>query len=95
MAMSTNDATALDISRLKGTQALQACTETLGELWQWSVEFIESSFPAFLKLAGQIWQSWLTLFPRNDVWDPWGAALVMIFVVLLITHQVQKLVTPA
>ncbi len=93
--MSTNDATTLDISRLNGTQALQVCTETLGKLWQWSVEFIESSFPAFLKLAGQIWHSWLTLFPRNDVWDPWGAALVMIFVVLLITHQVQKLVTPA
>ncbi|MBV1933141.1 MAG: hypothetical protein KUG59_00520 [Parvibaculaceae bacterium] len=93
--MSTNDTTTLDISQLDGTKALQVCTETLGELWQRSVEFIESSFPTFLKLAGQIWQSWLTLFPRNDVWDPWGAALVMIFVVLLITHQVQKLVTPA
>ncbi|MBV1886958.1 MAG: hypothetical protein KUG61_07735 [Parvibaculaceae bacterium] len=75
--------------------ALRLLAQALGDFWRWSVEFMQTCFPAFMKLATQMWESWVSLFPRDAVWDPWGAGLVMIFVVLLITHQIQKLLTPA
>lgn len=93
--MNKEDAPALDNQPLDLAQAFQLCADTLSDLWRKSIEFIETSFPAFLKLVSQIWDAWLTLFPPDDVWDPWGAALVMIFVILLLTHQIQKLLAPA
>lgn len=71
------------------------CSEAWTDFWLEVGEFFEATFPAFLKLIRQIWEAWLTLFPRTDVWDPWGAACVMIFVVLFLTRQILKLLTPA
>ncbi|MFT6510093.1 MAG: hypothetical protein ACJAVO_002360 [Parvibaculaceae bacterium] len=93
--MSKQIPTILDTLDPELRHMLQVGADTLADFWLEVGEFFEDTFPAFLKLIRQIWEAWLTLFPRTDVWDPWGAACVMIFVVLFLTRQILKLLTPA
>ena len=93
--MSNDDAITLDLLCQKLAQGFSTSANFLEGLWHGSIEFIEATFPDFLRLVSQMWEAWVSLFPRNDVWDPWGAACALIFVILLMTHQAQKLFAPA
>lgn len=60
-----------------GTFSIQAV-----DLWELIDQKFREAWRDLSEALTNFWQLWKHLFPTDTVWDPYGAALVLVFAVL-------------